>query len=167
MVSRKDWILTEFFYSLELYGGETEDEDDVFEDDRSKSDGTDSNIVDISETEKSYVESESEVSGSCASLSNDEDLCNISETGLRSSLNFETNSNSLSCFFGNGSNNASRRKETVPILHKNFLKIEDALALLLLQLNPEDLMYEMNPEFIECSFTGGTKERLYTGVFKW
>jgi hypothetical protein len=47
-------------------------------------------------------------------------------------------------------------------IHKHFRKIEDALALLLLQVNPEDVMFEMKPEFLECQFDG-SKERLYTG----
>ena len=46
----------------------------------------------------------------------------------------------LPCFFGSGSSTASRRKEPVLLLNKHFRKIEDALALLLLQVNPEDLI---------------------------
>jgi hypothetical protein len=68
----------------------------------------------------------------------------------------------LPCFFSSGSTTSSRTKDPVPILHKHFRKIEDALALLLLQVNPEDVMFEMKPEFLECQFDG-SKERLYTG----
>ena len=68
----------------------------------------------------------------------------------------------LPCFFSNSSTTSSRKKDPVPILHKHFRKIEDALALLLLQVNPEDVMSEMKPEFLECHFDG-SKERLYTG----
>ena len=68
----------------------------------------------------------------------------------------------MPCFFSSGSTTSSRTKDPVPILHKHFRKIEDALALLLLQVSPEDVMFEMKPEFLECQFDG-SKERLYTG----
>ena len=52
----------------------------------------------------------------------------------------------LPCFFWSGSSTASRRKEPVPLLNKHFRKIEDSLALLLLQVNPEDLIESSNKQ---------------------
>ena len=86
MVSPEKTGLIEFYDSLKTYVGETESEEDVFEDDLSTSFGSDRSNGLCSQSEKSYMDSESSVY-----LSND-DVSITSATERRSSLNSENRS---------------------------------------------------------------------------
>ena len=86
MVSPEKTGLIEFYDSLKTYVGETESEEDVFEDDLSTSFGSERSNGLCSQSEKSYMDSESSVY-----LSND-DVSITSATERRSSLNSENRS---------------------------------------------------------------------------
>ena len=68
----------------------------------------------------------------------------------------------LPIFFGTDATSSSKRKVEVPLTHKPFREIEDALALLLLKVDPEDLMQDVKAVFISKNDGSGCYERLYT-----
>ena len=90
MVSPEKTGLIDFYDSLENYLGEAEGEEEVFEDDRSISLGTERSNGYFSQSEKSYVDSESAVS-----VTNDDLISIYSATKRRSSLNSDTHSDVL------------------------------------------------------------------------
>jgi len=93
MVSPEKTGLIDFYVSLENYVGETEGEEEVFEDDRSTFFGTERSnkyFSSSSISEKSYMDSETVVS-----VTNDDIISTFSVTERRSSLNIETHSDVL------------------------------------------------------------------------
>jgi len=64
-------------------------------------------------------------------------------------------------YFGNTGMETGRKKKkiTIPPKRKAYRTLEDALALLLLKMNPEEMLKEMEPAYTTVN---GIKERLYS-----
>ena len=69
----------------------------------------------------------------------------------------------LPCFFPTITGSRNNRVIGIPEVTKHFREIEDALALLLLKIDPDDIIVDFKPEFIEASYSSLKKEHLYNG----